>query len=128
MVGVSQILETIYDAKSGVSSIIVSRGHGKNTKSFEYTENQDAIAILTPTAGYKLHLVQILISTESDVGEVLLDFVTSSQIVSRLYVSKRDHDDSGEMHVEGNIDEALTLTTSTGDNKVHIRINYRESK
>ncbi len=119
-------IDVVYDELTGRSSIVVARAHGKTTYAVELTANHAAAAEITPTAGNKLAITSVFATTDSAAGEVKLDFLTSVIPAFRLYASKTNNNNTGEMHIVGAADEVLTLETTTGDQKVHLIINYRE--
>lgn len=119
-------ISVCYDKITGRSSVSISRGHGKITYTVELTANHATAAEITPSSGNKIVIASIYCATDAASGEIKLDFATSSIVVFRLYATKVNHSISGEMHLEGAVDEALTLTTTTGDQKVFLLINYRE--
>lgn len=121
-----RVIDAAYDSKTGRTGITVSRGHGKTTYAVELTANHAAAAEITPSTGKKLVIVSVYCTTDAASGEVKLDFATSGIPVFRLYATKINASNSGEMHIEGAADEALTLETTTGAQDVHLIINYRE--
>lgn len=125
--GVFRAVDTVYDYKTGLVSLLVSRGHGKTTFTEEYTAAQTNTTIITPASGKKIDVVGVLIVTDATTGDVTLDFTTSGIKVMRLYASAFARMVSDDMHVEGAIDEVLTLNTTTGTNNVFILVNYRET-
>lgn len=122
--------QTVYDRVkdniTGRSSVLTSRGHGKNTKTVEYTEDHTASALLTPSSGKKIDVTGVFSNSSSDTGEIQLDFLTSEQIVWRQYIDKNDHLAESDMHIEGAVDEVLTVVTTQGEKKVFIVVKYRE--
>ena len=125
--GVFRAVDTVYDYKTGLVSLLVSRGHGKTTFTAEYDEEQSFTAIITPASGKKLDIVGALILTDATTGVARLLFLTSGKIVMPLYASVFARIISDDMHVEGAIDESLSLYTSTGTNNVFVLVNYRET-
>lgn len=117
---------SIYDHLTKKRSLLVSRGHGKSTFTAEYTANQTNLAILTPASGKKLAVVGVLIATDSITGDVNLDFITSGKKVMPLYASAFARTINDDVHIEGAVDEVLTLNSTTGANNVFIMVNYRE--
>lgn len=124
--GTYRAVDTVYDTKTGLVSLLVSRGHGKTTFTEEYTDNQTNLTIITPASGKKIDIVGVLIVTDATTGDVLLDFATSGKKVMRLYASAFARVVSFDMHIEGAVDEVLTLNTTTGANNVFVLVNYRE--
>jgi len=63
---------------------------------------------------------------DADSGTVSLDFATSSKPVFRLYAAKFKQAMPLNINISGAVDEALTLNTTTGNNKVFLVISYIE--
>lgn len=116
---------SIYDYLTKKRSLLVSRGHGKSTFTAEYTANQTNLAIITPMTGKKLAVVGVLIATDSITGDVNLDFLTSGKKVMPLYASTFSRTINDDIHIEGAVDEVLTLNSTTGASNVFIMVNYR---
>ena len=100
----------------------------------EYTAdgsgNIDAVAAITPSAGYKIGVHVFDMTTNGAGGVVNLDFVTSSCLIGRMYVSKTSASGAFQDHTGGAIDEVLTVSASglaSGD-KVFIKIQYVEER
>lgn len=119
-------IDVAYDENTGRSSLVMSRAHGKTTYSVELTANHAAGAEITPASGNYLAITNVFCCTDAAAGEVKLDFATSGIPVFRLYATKTSACASLEGHIEGVVDEVLTLTTTTGAQKVFLMINYRE--
>lgn len=102
--------------------------------SAEYTAdgsgNVAATAIITPQSGNRLAVHLFQINTSGASGECALDFVTSSQVVARLYADKQNKIEAFQDHTEGNIDEALTLEVSGigSGKKVFVKVQYVEER
>lgn len=119
----------ILATKNSKSGIIVLAADGESYKSTfteEYSTAQTATAILTPTVGYKICVKNVHLTGNGTNGEVQVDFLTSGKKVSRLYVAKRSRDWFSLGGLSGVVDEPLSLTTTTGVDKVFILINYIE--
>lgn len=114
-----------YDEKTGLASLAISRGAGKNTFTEEYAASQTNTAVLTPTAAQKLCIASVYCRGAGDTGTVSLDFATSSKKVFRHYQAKRDHSFDQDLHIEGAAGEALTLNTTTGNEDLWLVVNYR---
>ena len=119
-------VDTVKDTLTGRTSLLVSRGHGKNTKTVEFTRSEAATALITPGSDKKIDVCGILTASDSAVGEIQLDFVTSEIKVWRHYISKLASVTATDMHIEGGGEEVLTVTTTQGDQDVFIVVNYRE--
>jgi len=118
--------DRVRDNLTGRSSVLVSRGHGKNTKTVEYIANHAASALITPNTGKRIDVSGVFSNSNSDTGEIQLDFLTSEIKVWRQYLDKNDHLADTDLHIEGAVDEVLTVTTTQGDKKVFILVKYRE--
>ena len=68
----------------------------------------------------------MIIVTDASSGTVSLDFPNSGKKVARLYCSKENALQTTTLHIEGDVDEPLCLTTTTGSEEVFIAINYIE--
>ena len=114
-----------YDEGTGLASLAISRGAGKNTFSQVYTANQTNIVIINPGTLQKVCVASVYCSGDGAAGIVSLDFATSSIKVFRHYMEKTDHSFASDMHIEGAANENLTLNTTTGATNVLIVVNYR---
>jgi len=119
-------IHTVKDNLTKRTSILTSRGHGKNTITVEYTVNQAATALITPNSGKKVDVCGVFTSSDSAAGEIRLDFATSLIKVWRHYITTFAQASDMDMHIEGAVDEVLTVTTSQGPKLVFIVVNYRE--
>ncbi len=91
-----------------------------------YAANQAGIALITPTAGTRLCIRDIYLCASINTGDIELDFNTSNIPVARLYAARYQVVYALSCHMEGAIDEVLTLTTTTGNNDIFIMVNYIE--
>lgn len=96
------------------------------THTVVYTANQANTTLITPTLGTSLCLRDVYIATESNTGDVNIDFLTSNIAVLRLYATMFQNWSGVNMHIEGALNEVLSITTTTGANDVFILINYLE--
>lgn len=117
---------SVKDNITGRTSLLVSRGHGKNTKTVEYVASQVATALLTPAAGKKICVCGILTAADGNTGEIILDFLTSNQKVWRHYISMSARMSESDLHFDGDADEVLTVATTQGAKKAFILVKYRE--
>lgn len=108
----------------GQTALFVDASMIEYRKVFRYSANQTNTIVLTPPSGYKLCVRNISSITESNTGEISIDFVTSNQPVYDHYVSVNSRNNVVGGHIVGAIDEPLTINTTTGANKVSISINY----
>ena len=89
----------------------------------DYSGAQSAVAFLTPTSGKKLLIRQVYASTAVDTTDVILEFVTSSKTVFRLYTTKKQAQTGNIICGEGAVDEVLTLTCGAG---TYVSVSYDE--
>jgi hypothetical protein len=119
-------ISTIYDYKSGKTSLIVSRAAGKITFTEEYGSNQANQAIITPASGKKICVGGVLTAIDADAGDISLDFLTSGKKVWRHYGAKFKTQCGKDIHIDGAVDESLTLNSTQGANDIFLLVNYRE--
>ncbi|GAI20747.1 unnamed protein product, partial [marine sediment metagenome] len=119
-------ISTIYDNKTGKTCLIVSRAAGKTTFTEEYGSNQTDEEIITPASGKRLCIAGITTVMDADSGNILLDFATSNKKVWRHYGAKFRALPGEEFHLDGGVDEALTLNSTQGNNDIFVMVNYRE--
>jgi len=96
------------------------------TSTVVYAANQTNTTILTPASGTKLCIRDIYVGVDNNAGDVELDFNTSNIVVFRIYATRFQNWSGVNMHIEGAIDEVLSVTTTTGANNLFILINYIE--
>ncbi|MHA1263388.1 MAG: hypothetical protein ACTSSA_15170, partial [Candidatus Freyarchaeota archaeon] len=82
--------------------------------------------IITPSTGKKIHVRSVYCCTDADSGTVSLDFATSSKPVLRLYAAKFKTCQPININISGATNEALTLNTTTGTNKVFLVVSFVE--
>ena len=114
-----------YDQGTGLASLAVSRGAGKNTFTGEWTLAQTAETIINPGATQKVCVASVYVAGDGTTGTVTLNFATSGKRVFRHYMSKYNNSFASDMHIEGNANENLGLTTTTGTDTVFVIVNYR---
>ena len=114
------------DAQSGHKALLGTTLEFLNGWSQVYTANQTNLTILTPQSGARICVHAVTICTESNTGDVEIDFLTSGKPVARLYASRFQQALSMSLHIEGAQNEVITLTTTTGANDVFIAISYGE--
>lgn len=114
-----------YDEGTGLASVVTSRGGGKNTFTEEYAAAQAATVIVNPGATQKVCVASVYVCGDGNAGEVSLDFAGSGIKVFRHYMSKFNSSFASDMHIEGALNENLTLTTTTAATNVFIIVNYR---
>jgi len=113
-----------YDETTEIASLSVSRGAGKNTFSQEYTTAQTNTVIIAIAGGRRLHVAGVYICGDGAAGVVSLDLAASGIKVFRHYMTKYNQSSDLDMHMVGDIDDDLLLTTTTGTDKVFVIVNY----
>lgn len=114
------------DRLSGKKALLTSYLEFLNTFSHVYTSNETNNNIITPASGRKLCVHGVIITTGSNSGDVELDFASSGRPVARLYATRFQQHVAINLHIEGDVDEPLTLNTTTGVNDVFIAVSYIE--
>ena len=89
----------------------------------DYAGAQAAVAFLTPTSGKKIIVKQVYASTAVDSTDVILEFVTSSKTIFRLYTTKKQAQTGNVICGEGAVDEVLSLTCGAG---TFVSVSYDE--
>ena len=100
----------------------------------EYTENQTAATIITPTSGKSLKITGVYISTEgaTTIGQkIRLYFATTGDTVATFFpgavTSQESTIEIDSILVRGAIDETLKITSDLGAGKNYfILVNYKE--
>ncbi len=113
---------------------IANRHDFESTFTNEYSEDQTAKTIITPTSTYKLKITGVYISTEgaTTIGQkIRLYFATSGDTVATFFPSAVASDAStieiDNIVVRGDNDEVLKITSDLGANKnYYIAVNYKE--
>lgn len=119
----------IKDYGTGVFSIAVSRAMGKKTHSVLIIADLTDADLITPISGKRLQIAGIYVGSQVNVGELTLEFVTSGITVFYFDSSKYQHSSVLDCADVGEVDEPLQITTSMGaDNKVILKVNYRQIK
>jgi hypothetical protein len=119
-------IDTIYDFKTDKTALIVSRAAGKTTFTEEYGSNQTNLVMITPSSGKKICIGGVLTSMDADSGDILLDFLTSGKKVWRHYGAKFKTQCGKDIHIDGAVDESLTLNSTQGAHNIFLLVNYRE--
>jgi len=114
-----------YDEGTGLASLAISRGAGKNTFTELYEGQQIDVAIIEPSATQKLCIASIFSCADASKGTISLDFATSETKVYRHYCSRYQVSQSSDMHLEGALGEDLTLNTDELIEGFFITVNYR---
>lgn len=115
-----------YDYGTGLASLAISRGAGKQTFSQHYAASVGiGTSIITPPSGKKLCIASVYCSGDGTTGSVILRFFTSDLEVFYHFMSKYNTSFTSDMHIEGAADEPLKLTSNTGETSMFLAINYR---
>ena len=118
--------DAIYDENTSKHSLIVSRAGGKETFSEEYTSNQTDLVIIAGEAGYIIQVVGVYVAVDSNTGVVEIDYEDGGQKIFRVYASKYQHDGEDDFAYRGAPGKGVVLTSTTGDNKLFVVVNYRK--
>lgn len=86
----------------------------ENCFASDYTDAQSQVAILTPTSGKKIRVVQVYVSTKTTTTDVTLEFATSGTTAFKLYTTTRAAATGNIVCGEGATNEALSLTCGAG--------------
>ncbi len=110
---------------------LVSASDHLTTFTKEYTAVSGIISaqvVVSPGTGRHLAIYGYTIITDSSSGVVNLDFLTSVAPVCRIYPSKNTQQFGHELHLEGAVNESLTLSaTGLGQtDKVFLIVNYAD--
>lgn len=118
-------VDTVYDYGTGLRSLLTTRGHGKNTFRKEYETAQTNTVIITCTSAQKIDVVGIYITGDGATGEVRLFFACSQDLIFPFYMTKYNTSGQEDMHITGLAGESVTVTTTTGTDKVFVLVLYR---
>lgn len=119
------LADSVYDHSTGHWSVCVTRSHGHATLTAEYNAAQAALVLITPPPGRRVCVAGVQWATDGNAGVLSLDFVASAIIVFRGYAARFQTSKGMDMHIEGAVDEVLSLTTTTGVALVFLMVNYR---
>ena len=115
----------IYDEGTGKYSLCVTRGGGKQSVREVYTSDQTGVVLLACPEGKRIQVVGAYISTTSSAGEVDIHFAELADIIFPLYATKYQADGNEDMALIGAVNADVKVTTTTGDEKVFVLLNYR---
>lgn len=118
--------DAVYDFETGVTAFCVTQAGGKDTFMRRYVEDQTDLAVIEAVSGYKIQINGVYMSTESNIGEALLDFSPSKKPIFSLYASKYARDSAHDIAITGELLDSVILNTTTGDNGFTLMINYRK--
>ena len=121
--GFDWLYSTVNVANGKVALMVETQGI-ESTYTEEFDENQTEEKIITPSDGNKLVIKDVGIHTKATSGTVSLDL--GDKKVARLYSSANNRFQPTVSSIEGDVDESLELTTTTGSNEVFIIVNYIE--
>lgn len=80
----------------------------------DYAGAQAAVVIATPTAGKKVVIKQVYVSTSDNVNPIILQFTTSGNIFFKLYTTRQQATTGAWICATGAADETVTLTCPAG--------------
>lgn len=96
-------------------------------KSAEFETAQTATEMIAaPGAGKRIVIKAVSVATDGSTGEVLSNGTAGSAsiIICKLYVTKANSLSQGSINVPLDENTAVTLTTTTGTDKVFVKCNY----
>jgi len=84
--------------------------------------------LLTPSSGKRIETRGVYIFTDSDAGEIWVEFPSSGQVVVKMYASKFKTAAMYKVKFRGNVGEALRVnwTGLSSGSKIFITVVYRE--
>lgn len=80
----------------------------------DYAAAQAAAAIITPTAGKKIRIISVYVSTDDDGTDITLNFTTSGNIFFKLYTTRWGAAAGNVICAESATDETISLTCGPG--------------
>jgi hypothetical protein len=111
---------------------IANRHDFTDTFTAEYDKNKEAVTIITPTSGSAIRVTGVRVSTEGGAAvtnKVRVYFATSADTIATIYpgTGAAGNVSTGEIVVEGAVDEVVKMTSDLGDDKnFFIAVNYKE--
>ena len=115
----------VYDHGTGQASLCVTRSHGHSTLTHVFHAAVGPVAVLTPPAGRRICVNGVQWATDGNAGIFALDFIASGITVFRGYAARFQTSKGMDMHIEGDVSEPLSITTTTGAASVFMLVNYR---
>lgn len=107
---------------SGASTYIVP----PYTYTIELTGDQTDLTLVTPTAGKKLQVIGVFLTSEDALFEAVIEFLTSGKVVMKHFESAT----LGSYipcNITGNTNEVLSINISnSAGQKWFIQVNYAE--
>jgi len=76
----------------------------------DYGSSQTNTTIITPSAGKKLEIHSIVLSSSATTGVSVIEFLTSGGLAYKFYHTSQSRGSSGIIHLDGNIDEVLSIS------------------
>ena len=89
----------------------------------DYAGAQAAAVILTPTAGKKIRIVSVYVSTSTVATDITLAFGTSGNIFFKLYTDQKAAQTGNNICATGAVDETIKLTCGA---ETFVSIGYDE--
>lgn len=93
------------------------------TETNDYAGAETDTTFLTPTAGKKLQIHNVFVSTNDKTVNVTLEFPDSTITVFKMYTDKNQLATSAIVHIEGAVDEVLEITCGAG---TFVSVTYHE--
>lgn len=95
----------------------------ENCFAADYADAQAAAVIITPTAGKKLKIISVYVSTNTTTTDVTLAFGTSGNIFFKLYTAQKAAQTGNDICALGATNETVKLTCGAG---TFVSIGYDE--
>ncbi len=89
----------------------------------DYADVQTNIVIITPTAGKRIEIISVYVSTEDGLGHATLNFTDSGKIFFKLYTKVHNAVTGNVICAKGDIDETVSITCPA---KTFVSIGYNE--
>ena len=89
----------------------------------DYAGAQAAAVILTPTAGKKIRIISVYVSTSTVATDITLAFGTSGNIFFKLYTDQKAAQTGNDICAVGAVDETIKLTCGA---ETFVSIGYDE--
>lgn len=105
------------------NSLNVNVTEQTTTFSQDYSGAQSNLTIITPSAGKKLHIERVFVSTSTTATDVTLDFATTGNVVFKLYTAQIATTAGIPCHHDGQTNESLRLTCGA---KTFVCVDYYE--
>lgn len=89
----------------------------------DYAGAQAAVVIITPTAGKKLKVISVFVSTATNSTDVTLAFGTSGDVIFKIYTNLVGSSAGNDICATGAADETIKLTCGA---ETFVSIGYDE--